>query len=240
MVAAHEFGHSMGLSHSNDVGALMYPIYQGYRDPNTYVLPRDDVNGIQSLYGQYYKQTNKQMNSWHWKPWQPSISLLDPSRSFCVVRCGTKQMVNVDLSNVQAPTQMWTQTNLILNRPRPLMPVTLPWSWMPSPLCVESRCSSRTGKCHMISNRLKGTLEHLWFVSGRGISSSVMQRWIPLLLPGSSGAWTLRAVQRSRTSSRPTGPSYLTMLMLPMRVERITMSTSLKVGPRTLRDPNPL
>lgn len=63
MVAAHEFGHSMGLSHSNDVGALMYPIYQGYRDPNTYVLPRDDVNGIQSLYGQYYKQTNKQMNS---------------------------------------------------------------------------------------------------------------------------------------------------------------------------------
>ena len=50
MVAAHEFGHSLGLSHSTDPGALMYPTYS-YRNPDTYVLPRDDVNGIQSLYG---------------------------------------------------------------------------------------------------------------------------------------------------------------------------------------------
>ncbi|KAF3706751.1 Collagenase 3 [Channa argus] len=50
MVAAHEFGHSMGLSHSDDPGALMYPVYS-YRNPDTYVLPRDDVKGIQSLYG---------------------------------------------------------------------------------------------------------------------------------------------------------------------------------------------
>ncbi|KAF3706750.1 Collagenase 3 [Channa argus] len=50
MVAAHEFGHSLGLSHSNDPGALMYPVYS-YRNPDKYVLPRDDVKGIQSLYG---------------------------------------------------------------------------------------------------------------------------------------------------------------------------------------------
>ncbi|XP_027014203.1 collagenase 3-like [Tachysurus fulvidraco] len=50
IVAAHEFGHSLGLDHSNVPGALMYPTYS-YTNPDTFVLPRDDVNRIQALYG---------------------------------------------------------------------------------------------------------------------------------------------------------------------------------------------
>uniref|UniRef100_A0AAQ5XQD1 interstitial collagenase n=1 Tax=Amphiprion ocellaris TaxID=80972 RepID=A0AAQ5XQD1_AMPOC len=66
MVAAHEFGHSLGLSHSDDPGALMYPVYS-YRNPETFTLPRDDINGIQSLYG-----PNPDINPHEPKPTAPT------------------------------------------------------------------------------------------------------------------------------------------------------------------------
>uniref|UniRef100_A0A8P0PDV9 Matrix metallopeptidase 27 n=1 Tax=Canis lupus familiaris TaxID=9615 RepID=A0A8P0PDV9_CANLF len=50
LVAAHEFGHALGLSHSNDQTALMFPNYVSL-DPNKYPLSQDDINGIQSIYG---------------------------------------------------------------------------------------------------------------------------------------------------------------------------------------------
>uniref|UniRef100_A0A3P8NA10 Collagenase 3 n=1 Tax=Astatotilapia calliptera TaxID=8154 RepID=A0A3P8NA10_ASTCA len=49
-VAIHEFGHALGLSHSSDPGAIMYPAYNF--DPNyESQLSFDDVKNIQKLYG---------------------------------------------------------------------------------------------------------------------------------------------------------------------------------------------
>lgn len=50
MSAAHELGHSLGLSHSNVKSSLMAPFYRGY-EPKIR-LDNDDIEGIQALYGE--------------------------------------------------------------------------------------------------------------------------------------------------------------------------------------------
>ena len=46
---AHEFGHSLGLEHSEVQSALMAAFYRGYVPD--FRLDTDDIAGIQSLYG---------------------------------------------------------------------------------------------------------------------------------------------------------------------------------------------
>ncbi|KAM9248266.1 matrix metalloproteinase-9 [Dugong dugon] len=48
LVAAHEFGHALGLDHTSVPEALMYPMY---RFTEEHPLHEDDVKGIQYLYG---------------------------------------------------------------------------------------------------------------------------------------------------------------------------------------------
>jgi len=46
-VAAHEIGHTLGLAHTNDPNALMYPSYNGPHRS----LGDDDIAGVQAIYG---------------------------------------------------------------------------------------------------------------------------------------------------------------------------------------------
>ena len=48
-VTVHEFGHALGLDHSQEESAIMYPIYSEHRTSPQ----QDDIAGIQSIYGEH-------------------------------------------------------------------------------------------------------------------------------------------------------------------------------------------
>ncbi|XP_053561558.1 collagenase 3-like [Bombina bombina] len=49
-VASHEFGHAIGLDHSQNPDSLMYPLYT-YVNSQNFSLPAGDIQEIQDLYG---------------------------------------------------------------------------------------------------------------------------------------------------------------------------------------------
>ena len=57
-VAVHEFGHSLGLSHSTEKSSLMFPWYSTI--PQHFSLPPDDLHAIQYLYGEKSITTARQ------------------------------------------------------------------------------------------------------------------------------------------------------------------------------------
>ncbi|XP_060090874.1 stromelysin-1-like [Heteronotia binoei] len=83
-VAAHEFGHSLGLSHSKVQEALMFPKYI-HSDFTKVRLHQDDIEGIQSLYGPPEEAEDDDQLSGTESPINLSADLCNPHVSFDAV-----------------------------------------------------------------------------------------------------------------------------------------------------------
>ena len=71
LVAAHEFGHALGLRHSRDPKSLMYPVYRS--QAQKILISSEDIMNLNALYGMEIPTTPPQ------KPYFP-VSACDVER----------------------------------------------------------------------------------------------------------------------------------------------------------------
>ncbi|KAL2096443.1 hypothetical protein ACEWY4_008591 [Coilia grayii] len=84
LVAAHEFGHALGLRHSRDPKSLMYPVYRSQVDRA--LLSSEDIMNLNALYGpQRRRSFGPSRFIWHpyFSPFHPGSRLAQNLQDMC-------------------------------------------------------------------------------------------------------------------------------------------------------------
>ncbi|XP_019346398.1 matrix metalloproteinase-19 isoform X1 [Alligator mississippiensis] len=146
LVAAHEIGHALGLGHSRYPGALMAPVYTGYRP--SFRLHADDIAGIQALYGKRtpvattLEPTPAPTPALTSKPPRPSLAPA-PVPDPCTDDLDAMMLGPYDKTYAFRGDYVWTVTDFGAN---PLLPVGALWKGLPGRLdaAVHSPLTGRS------------------------------------------------------------------------------------------------
>ena len=115
IVAAHEFGHALGLDHITTPGALMNPYYRGYTEK--FSLSEADINDIQTLYGK--KQ----------KPLLPSVTSVPKPTTITTKKHSRGSTTNLTIQTITTKTTnkhlLITTSKSYISTPRPNFDPTL-------------------------------------------------------------------------------------------------------------------
>lgn len=112
-VAVHEFGHSLGLSHSSAQDALMFPWYQDLK--SDFELPNDDRIGIQILYGAKNDKIWGDIPAYRPTSPRPDLSTTVPTISTTARTVVTKSMTS--FTTTVAPMTSTTSRTMPPRRP---------------------------------------------------------------------------------------------------------------------------
>ncbi|XP_038674523.1 neutrophil collagenase-like [Scyliorhinus canicula] len=104
-VATHEFGHSLGLGHTNISGSVMLPFYT-FVPPDSFGLSKDDIEGIQSLYGAAVGTSQAPTQTSTQTPTQTSTQAPTQTSTQAPTQTSTQAPTQ---TSTQAPTQTSTQ-----------------------------------------------------------------------------------------------------------------------------------